>query len=114
MAGYSARVWYIIILRTMTIITVVLYIFTYIYTIKNLNPVYVKLLSTARTLLLAAILIYFYNPLRKSYDYGHSMPFFAFSAGITLLLLLDRHDILNLTYFILYRTPIPPNVIANT
>jgi hypothetical protein len=67
-----------------------------------MDPLYLKLLSTGRTLLLAGILIFFYNPLRKTFEYGHSMPFFAFSAGISLLLLIDKHDILNLVHFILY------------
>ena len=91
----------------MTIIIVILYIFTYIYKVNKLDPVYLKLLSTARTLLLAAILLYFYNPMRTKFNYGHSMPFFAFSAGVTLLLLLDKEDILNLTYFILYGKAMP-------
>lgn len=102
MADFSAQDWYVIILQTMTIIIVLLYIFTYIYAFKNLDPVYLKLLSTGRTLLLASVLIFFYNPLRKTFDYGHSMPFFAFSAGISLLFMVDKHDILNLVNFILY------------
>jgi len=94
--------WYKLVLEIMTGLIVLLYIFTYIYTVKKLDPEYLRLLSTARTLLLASILIYFYNPLRKSFDYGSSMPFFAFSAGISLIFLLNREDILHLVQFILY------------
>jgi hypothetical protein len=93
---------YVIVLQTFTVIIVIVYIFTYIYTLKKLDPAYLTLLSTARTLILAIILIYFYHPFHKSYHYGHSMPFFAFSAGVSLLLLLDRNNILNLLHFLLY------------
>ena len=93
---------YVIVLQTFTVLIILVYIFTYIYTFKKLDPVYLTLLSTARTIILAFILIYFYHPLHKSYEYGHSMPFFAFSAGVSLLLLLDRHNILNLFHFLLY------------
>ena len=99
----ESRDWYVIILQTFTVLIVIFYIFTYIYTLKELDPAYLTLLSTARTLILAGILIYFYNPLRHTFNYGKSMPFFAFSAGVSLILLLNRDDIMNLVHFILYR-----------
>jgi hypothetical protein len=37
------------------------------------------------------------------------LPIFAFSAGLTILLLVDRYDILNLTHFVLYGDVLPPN-----
>lgn len=102
MSKFTIKNWYVFILEIMTGLIVLLYIFTYIYTVKNLDPEYLRLLSTARTLLLASILIFFYNPLRTSFDYGGSMPFFAFSAGVSLIFLLNREDILQLVKFILY------------
>lgn len=102
MSRFSIKNWYVFILEIMTGLIVLLYIFTYIYTVQKLDPEYLRLLSTARTLLLASILIFFYNPLRTSFDYGSSMPFFAFSAGVSLIFLLNREDILHLVQFILY------------
>jgi len=37
------------------------------------------------------------------------LPFFAFSAGISLLLLLDKYQILNLVHFVLYGKLLPEN-----
>jgi uncharacterized membrane protein YjfL (UPF0719 family) len=85
------------------------YAYIYFTAEKKYGDKYLNLINTTRTLVLAAFLIFFYNPLRSRFDYGPSMPFFAFTAGITLLILLDKYDILNLVHFILYGEILPDN-----
>ena len=70
---------------------------------------YIPLIITARTLFLSAFLIFFYNPFRSTYEYGHALPLFTFSAGITMLFFIDKYAILNLTHFLLYGEIMPPN-----
>lgn len=105
----SPQDWFEIILTTFTVLIVLVYVYVYILAKKEYGDKYIPLLSTARTLILAGFLIYFYNPLRSKFEYGHSMPFFAFSAGIALIMLLDKFQILNLVHFILYGDLLPDN-----
>ena len=87
-----------------------LYGYTYFIAKQSVKEkTYIPLIVTARTLFLSAFLIFFYNPLRSTYEYGHALPLFTFSAGITMLLLIDKYEILNLTHFILYGEIVPPN-----
>lgn len=98
----------------LTSIIVIGYCYMYIVSKSYYGDKYLPLLSTGRTLILAGFLLYFYNPLRTQFEYGSSMPFFAFSAGITLLFLLKRYDILNLVHFLLYGELLPedPSIAA--
>ena len=102
--------WYEILLFIFTGVLWVLYIFIYLGTLKEYGDKYIPLLVTARTLVLAGFLIYFYNPLRSTYSYGHALPTFAFGAGISLLLFLDKFQIENLVHFLLYRKVLPEPV----
>jgi hypothetical protein len=92
------------------------YCYVYFISKSRYGDKYLPLLSTGRTLILAGFLLYFYNPLRTKYEYGPTMPFFAFSAGISLIFLLKRYDILNLVNFLLYGDVLPedPNAKACT
>ena len=101
--------WFQIVLTTFTVLVVLLYVYVYFMSQKKYGDRYIPLLTTARTLVLALFLIFFYNPLRSEFVYGRSMPFFAFSAGISLIMLLDRFQILNLVHFILYGEMMPEN-----
>ncbi len=100
--------WYETALLIMTAILWLIYLLLYIGVARESGTKFMPLLITARTLILAGFLIYFYNPLRSSFEYGHALPTFAFAAGISLLLFLDRYDILNLVHFVLYRDLLPP------
>jgi hypothetical protein len=85
------------------------YGYVYFISSKKHGQKYIPLIVTTRILILAFFLIYFYNPLRSTYAYGHAMPIIASSAGISLLLLLNRFDILNLVHFMLYGDLLPEN-----
>ena len=95
------------ILTGCTILVFFFYAYAYVMAEKKYGDKYIPLIDTTRTLVLAGFLIYFYNPLRTQFDYGPSMPFFAFTAGITLLFLLDKYDILNLVHYALYGELLP-------
>lgn len=99
---------------TLTVILVLGYCYVYVISKSHYGDKYLPLLSTGRTLILAGFLLFFYNPLRTQFEYGQSMPFFAFSAGISLLFLLKRYDVLNLVNFLLYGELLPedPNLKA--
>ena len=99
--------WYEILLISLTIILYVSYIYIYISSRKNYGETYIPLIITARTIVLAGFLIFFYNPLRSKFEYGHSLPLFAFGAGISLLYSLDKYQILNLVHYILYGDILP-------
>jgi hypothetical protein len=105
----STQDWFKVILTTFTVLLVSLYAYMYIVAKSQYGDQYIPLLITARTLILAFFLLYFYNPLRSEFEYGRSLPFFAFSAGISLLLLLDKFQILNLVHFVLYGELLPEN-----
>lgn len=108
--SFTNQTWYENVFLFSTILIFVLYAYTYLMAQKSEKErEYIPLLITVRTLILASFLIFFYNPFRTSYEYGHALPLFAFSAGITLLMLTDKYDILNLAHFILYGTSLPPN-----
>lgn len=94
----------------LTILTVVLmgtYAYAYYISRTNDGRKYIPLIATTRIIVTASFLIYFYNPLRSTFEYGHALPIIAFSAGISLLLLINRYDILNLAYFMLYGQILP-------
>ena len=101
--------WFKLILTSFTVLLVCSYAYVYIMAKKNYGDQYIPLLTTARTLILSFFLLYFYNPLRSEFEYGRSLPFFAFSAGVSLLLLLDKFQILNLVHFVLYGELLPEN-----
>jgi uncharacterized membrane protein YjfL (UPF0719 family) len=101
------QTWYEILLITLTATMYITYIYIYISSRKNYGEKYIPLIITARTLVLAGFLIFFYNPLRSTFEYGHSLPLFAFGAGISLLLFLDKYQILNLVHFLLYGDTLP-------
>ena len=105
----STTDWYQIILTSLTILMIMTYAYVYFISSKQHGQKYIPLIVTTRILILAFFLIYFYNPLRGTYEYGHAMPIIAFSAGISLLLLLNRFDILNLVHFMLYGELLPEN-----
>jgi len=71
---------------------------------KSNSEKYLPLVITSRNLLLSLFLIYFYNPFRTTYNYGRALPIFATAAGISLLLTINKFDVLNLVHFILYGT----------
>jgi hypothetical protein len=107
---FAKQKWYEQVFFVSTVLLVVFYLSA--YTIAKNNPIlqrYLPLFRTLRTLFLSAILLFFYNPLRSSFEFGRALPIFAFSAGITILLLVDRYDILNLLHFLLYGDVLPPN-----
>jgi len=99
---HISQEWYEILLVVVTIVLYSFYIFAYLGILKVYGEEYITLLVTLRTLILAGFLLYFYNPLRSSFSYGPALPTFAFTAGISLLLFLDRYDIENLFHFILH------------
>lgn len=96
-------------LNFFTIVIVLCYVYAYFMAETKYGNKYIPLLATSRALLLAGFLIIFYNPLRSEFDYGRSLPFFAFSAGVSLLLLLDKYEVLNLVHFLLYGNLLPDN-----
>lgn len=110
----DSKDYFKIFLTLLTILIVVGYCYVYIISKTHYGDKYLPLLSTGRTLVLAGFLLYFYNPLRTQFEYGPSMPFFAFSAGISLVFLLKRYDILNLVHFLLYGDLLPedPSIAA--
>jgi phosphatidylglycerophosphate synthase len=99
--------WYEVLLLILSVSIITSYIYIYISAKREYGEKYVPIIITARTLVLAAFLIFFYNPLRSKFEYGRSLPLFAFTAGITLLLFLDRYQILNLVHFCLYGDVLP-------
>jgi hypothetical protein len=102
--------WYEKVLIISTVLLFSLYGYTYfIANNSEEKKKYIPMLITARTLFLSGFLLFFYNPLRTSFEYGHALPLFTFSAGITLLLLVDKYEVLNLTHFMLYGETLPPN-----
>ena len=103
------QTWYEKIFAASTLLLIGLYVSAYYFTKESKYEKYIPLLMTVRTLFLGFFLIFFYNPLRTSFEYGHSLPLFAVAAGVTLLLLLNKYDILNLAHFILYGDLLPPN-----
>jgi hypothetical protein len=90
-----------------TIVMFATYAYVYIGSQREYGNKYIPLIVTARTLILAVFLIFFYNPLRSTFEYGRSMPTFAFAAGISLLLLTDKYQVLNLVHFCLYGELLP-------
>lgn len=94
-------------LTGLTAIIVIGYAYIYFVSKTEYGDKYLPLIITGRTILLASFLLFFYNPLRTTFEYGPSMPFFAFSAGISLLFLLKKYDILNFVHFILYWEVLP-------
>jgi hypothetical protein len=96
-----------IFLTSTSVLSVIAYCYVYIISKSQYGDKYLPILTTGRTLVLAGFLLYFYNPLRNKFEYGRSMPFFAFSAGLTLLFLLKKYDILNFVHFILYVKLLP-------
>lgn len=108
--SFKEQTWYEKAFLASTIIMFSLYGYTYVMAKQSEKAKqYLPLLITFRTLFLASFLIFFYNPFRTSYEYGHALPLFAFSAGITMLILLDKYEILNLAHFVLYGEVLPPN-----
>jgi uncharacterized membrane protein len=108
--GFFKQKWYEKAFIISTFVLFALYGYTYFLAKQsNKEKQYIPLIITARTLFLASFLIFFYNPLRSSFEYGHALPLFTFSAGITLLFFLDKYDILNLAHFMLYGETLPPN-----
>lgn len=101
--------WYVIILTTLTAILILTYAYAYYISTKPNSRKYIPLISTTRVIVIAAFLIYFYNPLRETFEYGHALPIIAFSAGISLLLLVNRYDLLNMAHFLIYGEVLPEN-----
>jgi uncharacterized membrane protein len=99
--------WYQYIFSFLTILMIAFYIYVYIGSQKAYGDKYIPLIVTARTLILATFLIFFYNPLRSTFEYGRSMPTFAFAAGVSLLLLIDKYQILSLVHYCLYGELLP-------
>lgn len=107
--NFTTQDWYEIVLTSLTILMVTTYAYVYIKAQKEYGQKYIPLIVTGRTLILAFFLLYFYNPLRSTFQYGRSLPFIAFSAGISLLMLLDKFQVLNLVHFIMYGRLLPEN-----
>jgi len=99
--------WYEILLMSLTALMIVTYIYVYISAKREYGDKYVPLIITGRTLILATFLIFFYNPLRSEFQYWPSLPFLAFTAGITLISFLDKYQILNIVHFVLYGDILP-------
>jgi uncharacterized membrane protein YjfL (UPF0719 family) len=99
--------WYEILLMILSASVMIFYVVIYLGALKQTGDKYVPLLVTARTLVLAGFLLYFYNPLRSKFEYGRALPTFAFAAGVSLLLFLDKFQIENLVHFILYQNVLP-------
>ena len=47
--------------------------------------------------------------MRSEFQYGRSLPFLAFTAGMTLISFLDKYQVLSLVHFILYGDILPVN-----
>lgn len=103
----DSKDYFKIFLMSVTVILVLGYTYGYFISKSQYGNKYLPVLSTGRTVVLAGFLLFFYNPLRTQFEYGPSMPFFAFSAGISLIMLLKRYDILNLVNFLLYGELLP-------
>ncbi len=100
---------YISIYTALTILLFIVYGIIYFrVTKKDTGEKYIPIIVTVRTIILSSFLIYFYNPLRSKFDYGHALPIFATAAGVALLLTLSRFDIMNLVHFCLYGKVLPP------
>lgn len=97
------------VLLALTTILFLVYVSSYVFSSYHYGQTYLPLITTARTIVLASFLIYFYNPLRTEYEYGHALPLFAFAAGITLLFSLDRYNVLSLFHFLVYGKTMPEN-----
>lgn len=98
-----------LILTALTVVLICTYAYAYYISTTNKGRKYIPLITTTRIIVTASFLIYFYNPLRSTFEYGHALPIIAFSAGISLLLLINRYDILNLAHFIIYGQILPEN-----
>ena len=103
----NSDAYFKIFLTTLTVLIIASYCYVYVISKTHYGDKYISILSTGRTLILASFLLFFYNPLRSKFEYGHSMPFFAFSAGVSLIFLLKKYDILNFVNFILYGVLLP-------
>jgi uncharacterized membrane protein len=99
--------WYQYIFLFFTVLMFSTYAYVYIGSQREYGNKYIPIIVTARTLILASFLIFFYNPLRATFEYGRSMPTFAFAAGISLLLLTDKYQVLNLVHYCLYGELLP-------
>lgn len=96
------QAFYLYLYAISTALIILLYTGTYLGISFFHGNKYLPLVITSRNLLLSLFLIYFYNPFRTTYNYGRALPIFATAAGISLLLTINRFDILNLVYFMLY------------
>jgi hypothetical protein len=103
----------VLILTVLTIVLIATYAYAYYISTTRNGHKYIPLITTTRIIVTATFLIYFYNPLRSTFEYGHALPIIAFSAGVSLLLLINRYDILNLAHFILYGQILPENPKKN-
>ena len=99
--------WYEVLLMVLTGVIVTTYIYVYISAKREYGDKYLPLIITGRTLILASFLIFFYNPLRSEFQYGRSLPFLAFTAGMTLISFLDKYQVLSLVHFVLYGDILP-------
>ena len=100
-------------LTILSVLIVVSYCYMYVISKTHYGNKYIPILETGRTLVLAGFLLYFYNPLHSEFEYGRSMPFFAFSAGVSLIFLLKKYDVLNLVHFVLYGQLLPEDPSVN-
>ena len=98
---------YLTLYTVLTILFIGAYTGIYFNLAQQNGEKYLPLIVTLRTLVLASFLIYFYNPLRSSFDYGRALPIFATAAGVALLLTVTRFDLLNLVHFGLYGVVLP-------
>jgi len=96
------QAFYIYLYTISTVLIISIYSAAYLGVSWLHGQKYLPLIITSRNLLLSIFLIYFYNPFRTTYNYGRALPIFATAAGVSLLLTINRFDILNLVYFILY------------
>lgn len=103
----SQHDFYLTLYTVLTILLIGAYTGVYFNLAQKNGEKYLPLIVTLRTLVLAFFLIYFYNPLRSSFNYGRALPIFATAAGFALLLTITRHDVLNLVHFCLYGTVLP-------
>lgn len=111
----SEHDFYLTLYTVLTILFIGAYTGIYFNLARQRGERYLPLIVTLRTLVLAFFLIYFYNPLRSSFDYGRALPIFATAAGFALLLTVTRFDMLNLVHFCLYGVilPTPPGCDTN-
>ena len=105
--AFLTQEWYEILFTVLTVFMVLLYVLVYLGAIAHSGDKYIPLIVTARTLILSGFLLWFYNPFRTKFEYGHALPTFAFAAGIALLLFLDKFQIENLVHFLLYAEVLP-------